>query len=132
MKGERFIAEVRNLAELYTNEEAKKATRATLETLKERLAGYEPSNLAARLPPEIAPYVEGEGGREAFSVEEFYDRVAQKEGVGRDEVVGHARAVATVVQTAVTGGELDDVRSQLGDEYGELFGQLGASDFNQV
>jgi uncharacterized protein (DUF2267 family) len=35
--------------------------------------------------------------------------------------------VATVVQTAVTGGELDDVRSQLGDAYKELFGQSGAS-----
>jgi uncharacterized protein (DUF2267 family) len=127
MRGEQFIAEVKNLAELDTNEKASKATRATLETLKERLVGNEPSNLAAQLPPEVAPYVEGEGGREAFPVEEFYDRVAQKEGVGRDEVVGHARAVATVLQTTVTGGELDDVRSQLGDEYGELFGQSGAS-----
>jgi uncharacterized protein (DUF2267 family) len=61
MKGEQFIAEVRNLAELDTNEDAQKATRATLETLKERLAGNEPSNLAAQLPPEIAPYVEGDG-----------------------------------------------------------------------
>jgi uncharacterized protein (DUF2267 family) len=60
-------------------------------------------------------------------VEEFYERVAQKEGVAKDEAVGHARAVATVVQTAVTGGELDDVRSQLGDAYKELFGQAGAS-----
>jgi uncharacterized protein (DUF2267 family) len=127
MKGEQFIAEVRNLAEVGSNEEAQKATRATLETLKERLAGNEPSNLAAQLPPEIAPYVEGEGGREAFSVEEFYGRVAQKEGVGNDEAVKHARAVATVLQTAVTGGELEDVRSQLGDEYKELFGQSQAS-----
>ncbi|MDQ5818572.1 MAG: DUF2267 domain-containing protein [Actinomycetota bacterium] len=127
MKGEQFIAEVKNLAELDTNEDAQKATRATLETLKERLAGNEPSNLAAQLPPEIAPYVEGDGGREAFSLEEFYDRVAQKQGVDHDEAVRHARAVATVVQTSVTGGELDDVRSQLGDDYEELFGQPGAS-----
>ncbi len=62
MKGEQFIAEVRNLAELDTNEDAQKAIRSTLETLKERLAGNEPSNLAAQLPPEIAAYVEGEGG----------------------------------------------------------------------
>jgi uncharacterized protein (DUF2267 family) len=127
MKGEQFIAEVRNLAELGSNEDAQKAIRATLETLKERLAGNEPSNLAAQLPPEIAPYVEGEGGREAFSVQEFYGRVAQKEGVDNDEAVKHARAVATVVQTAVTGGELEDVRSQLSDDYKELFGQPQAS-----
>jgi uncharacterized protein (DUF2267 family) len=127
MKGEQFIAEVRDVAELDTNEDAQKAIRATLETLKERLAGNEPANLAAQLPPEIAPYAAGEGGREAFPVEEFYDRVAQKEGLDHDEAVRHARAVATVVQTAVTGGELDDVRSQLGKDYEELFGQPGAS-----
>jgi uncharacterized protein (DUF2267 family) len=124
---EQFIAEVKNLAELDAEEDARKAIGATLETLRERLAGEEPSNLAAQLPPEIAPYVEGEGGGESFSVEEFYERVAQKEGVGKEEAVRHTRAVATVVQTAVTGGELDDVRSQLGDGYKELFGQSGAS-----
>ena len=127
MKGEQFIAEVKNLAELSDDEDAEKVTRATLETLKERLAGNEPSNLAAQLPPEIAPYVEGEGGREAFPVKVFYARVAQKEGVSNDEAVKHARAVATVLQTAVTGGELDDVRSQLGNDYEELFGQPGSS-----
>ncbi len=127
MKGEQFIAEVRNLAELDTNEDAEKAIRATFETLRERLAGNEPSNLAAQLPPEIAPYVEGDGGRESFSVQEFYSRVAHKEGVEQAEAAKHARAVATVLQTAVTGGEFDDVRSQLGNEYKELFGQPGAS-----
>jgi uncharacterized protein (DUF2267 family) len=128
MKGEQFIAEVRNLAELDTNEDAQKAIRCTLETLKERLAGNEPSNLAAQLPPEIAPYVEGDGGREAFSVQEFYERVAQKEGTtNSEEAVKHARAVATVLQTAVSGGELEDVRSQLGNDYEELFGQQGSS-----
>ncbi len=73
-KGDQFIAEVRNLAELDNNEEVEKAIRATLETLKERLAGDEPSNLAAQLPPEVAPFVEGDGGRQSFSVGEFYDR----------------------------------------------------------
>ena len=127
MNSEQFIAEVKNLAELGSDEDAQKATRATLETLRERLAGEEPSDLAAQLPPEIAPYVEGDGGGESFPLDEFYDRVAQKEGVDHDEAVKHARAVATVVQTAVTGGEVDDVRSQLGNEYQELFGQPGAS-----
>ena len=95
MNDEQFIAEVKNLAELNADEVARKAIGATLETLKERLAGEEPSDLAAQLPPEIAPYVEGVGGGESFSVEEFYERVAQKEGVGKEEAVGHARAVGT-------------------------------------
>jgi uncharacterized protein (DUF2267 family) len=61
MKDEQFIAEVKNLAEIDSDEDVRKAIGATLETLRERLAGEEPSNLAAQLPPEIAPYVEGEG-----------------------------------------------------------------------
>lgn len=127
MKGEQFIAEVKNFAELDTNEDAEKAIRATLETLKERLAGNEPSNLAAQLPPEIADFVEGDGGREAFFVQEFYERVAQKEGTDSEEAVKHARAVGTVLQMAVSGGELEDVRSQLGNDYEELFGQSSSS-----
>jgi uncharacterized protein (DUF2267 family) len=126
VKGEQFIAEVKNLAELDNDEDAQKAIGATLETLRERLAGEEPSDLAAQLPPEIAPYVEGAGGRESFSVEEFYERVARKEGASNDEAIRHARAVATVLQTAVMGGELEDIRSQLGNGYEELFGQTGS------
>jgi uncharacterized protein (DUF2267 family) len=127
MKGEQFIAEVKNLAELDSNEDAQKTIRATLEILRERLAGNEPADLAAQLPPEIAPFVEGAGGQEAFSVQEFYERVAHKEGTKSEEAVKHARAVATVLQTAVTGGALEDVRSQLGNDYEELFGQTGSS-----
>jgi cation transport regulator len=127
VKGEQFIAEVKNLAELDSDEDAQKTVRATLETLRERLAGNEPADLAAQLPPEIAPFVEGAGEREAFSVQEFYERVAHKEGTKSEEAVKHARAVATVVQTAVTGGALEDVRSQLGNDYEELFGQTGSS-----
>jgi uncharacterized protein (DUF2267 family) len=127
VNNEQFIAEVKYLAELDSDEDVRKAIDATLETLRERLGGEESSDLAAQLPPEIALYVEGDGGRESFPVEQFYERVAQKEGVSNDEATRHARAVATVVQTAVTSGELEDVRSQLGDAYRELFGQPGAS-----
>jgi uncharacterized protein (DUF2267 family) len=127
VNSEQFIAEVKNLAELGSDEDAQKATRATLETLRERLAGEELLDLAAQLPPEIAPYVEGAGGRESFSVEEFYERVARKEGISNDEAIRHARTVATVLQTAVTGGELEDIRSQLGNGYEEIFGQTGSS-----
>jgi uncharacterized protein (DUF2267 family) len=103
VNSEQFIAEVKNLAELGSDEDAQKATRTTLETLRERLAGEELLDLAAQLPLEIAPYVEGAGGRESFSVEEFYERVARKEGISNDEAIRHARTVATVLQTAVTG-----------------------------
>lgn len=52
MRHDEFVAGVRTLAELNDNEQAEKAARATLETLRERLAGNEPSNLADQLKPE--------------------------------------------------------------------------------
>lgn len=125
MKQDEFVARVRELAELETNEEAERAVRATLETLRERLAGNEPNNLADQLPPEIAEPLRGEGGRDNFSLAEFYRRVSEKEGTEEPEAIRHARAVAAVLQAAVTTGEMDDVRDQLKPEYAELFGEPG-------
>ncbi len=122
MRHDEFVAEVRNLAELDDNQQAAKAARATLETLRERLAGNEPSDLAEQLPEELAGAVRGEGGRESFSLEEFYSRVAEKEDVGVTEAVRHARAVTAVLKANVTTGEIDDIREQLKPEYEELFG----------
>lgn len=122
MKQEQFLSQVRSLAELETLDEAERAVQATFETLRERLAANEPNNLAAQLPGELGEYLEGGGGEDAFSVGEFYDRVAEKEGVGVEEATTHARAVGAVLQEAVTEGELDDIRQQLKPEYDELFG----------
>ena len=121
MKDHEFVANVRELAEVSSNEEAEKAIRATLETLRERLAGQEPQNLASQLPGDLGEPLNGTGGQDNFSLGEFYERVGQKEGVSTDEAGRHARAVTAVIQTAVTTGELEDVRSQLKDDYDELF-----------
>ena len=122
MRHDEFVAEVRTLAELDDNQQAEKAIRATLETLRERLAGNEPSNLADQLPEELADAARGEGGQESFSLQDFYSRVAEKEGVDPTEAVHHARAVAAVLKAGVTTGEIDDIRNQLKPEYEELFG----------
>jgi uncharacterized protein (DUF2267 family) len=123
MRHDEFVARVRDLAELETNEEAERAIRATFETLRDRLAGNEPNNLADQLAEEIAAPLRGEGGRDSFSLTEFYRRVGEKEGVEEPEAIRHARAVATVLEEAVTTGEMDHIRDQLKPEYAELFGQ---------
>jgi uncharacterized protein (DUF2267 family) len=93
--------------------------------IRERLARNEPNNLTNQLPPEIADTLRGEGGRDNFSLEEFYQHVGEKEGVDQDVASRHARAVASVLQEAVTTGEMDDVRGQLKPEYAELSGRYG-------
>ena len=52
MKHDEFIGRVQHYARLASRGDAERATRATLETLGERLAGGEPKDLASQLPPE--------------------------------------------------------------------------------
>lgn len=125
MKRDEFVKRVVEIGELGGREEAEAAIRATLGTLKERLAGNEPNNLASQIPGDLAEPLQGEGGREDFTPAEFYRRVAEKEGVEEPRATRHARAVALVLQEAVTTGEMDDVRGQLKPEYEELFGRQG-------
>ncbi len=124
VKYDEFIKEVQTRGHMHSREEAEKATRATLETLAERLVGGEPQDLASQLPPELAEYMryEGEEESEPFSLDEFFERVNRRdEGVDLPRAVYHARVVMEVLQDAVTKGEIDHVRSQLPAEYEPLF-----------
>ncbi len=124
MKYDEFINEVQARGHMESCEEAERATRATLETLAERLAGGEPHDLASQLPPELAEHLryEGEETGNPFSLEEFFERVNDKEGGGvLPRAVYHARVVTEVLGEAVTKGEMEHIRSQLPAEYAPLF-----------
>lgn len=123
MKYDEFVKHVHNRARISSREEAIGAVRATLETLAERLAGGEASDLAAQLPQEIAVYLQHDkaGSGERFSLDEFFDRVSAREGVDLPVAVYHARVVIEVLGEAVTTGEMNDIRSQLPSEFDRLF-----------
>ena len=123
MKYDEFIKEVQERGHMDSRERAAEAAQATLGTLAERLAGGEPHDLASQLPPELAEHVryDEEQKSDPFSLEEFFRRVAEKEGTDEPDAVYHARVVIEVLQEAVTKGEIDDVRSQLPTEYAPLF-----------
>jgi uncharacterized protein (DUF2267 family) len=123
MKRDEFFKHVQSVAGLDSREEAERATSATLETLAERIVGDEAKDLASQLPAEIGQYLlgrEGENGQ-YFSLEEFYQRIADKEGVDPSVAVTHARAVFAVLNSAVSPGEFADVRVNLSRDYEELF-----------
>ena len=115
---------VRNRARLPDLESAMRATRATLETLSERLGNEEARHLGAQLPEEIGRFLtepNGEPAGERFDADEFLARVAKREEVDLPESVHHARAVLEIVGSAVSEGEMDDVRDRLPDDYHQLF-----------
>lgn len=122
MQFHEFVGRVQHRARLASEGEALRATRATLEVLGQRLAGGEPSNLAAQLPEEIGRFLHGDGGAgERFDLDESFRRVGEREGVDLPVAAFHARAVIEVLQEAVSGGEIEDVRAQLPADYDPLF-----------
>ena len=105
-----------------TQRAAERAIAATLETLSERVTGGEAADLAAQLPEELqAPLRRAPEAAEGLSLEEFYQRVAEREGVDIETARNDASAVMTVLGLAVTPGELDDVMAQLPSEFNVLF-----------
>ena len=123
MKYDEFIAQVQRRADLNSRDEAHMAVRATFETLAERLAGGEAKDLASQLPSEIAIYLEQplSGAGESYSLDEFFQRVSDREGIALPDATFHARVVIALLSEVVTIGEIENVRAQLPAEFRQLF-----------
>lgn len=123
MKYDEFIAQVQRRADLSSRDQADRAVRATLETLAERLAGGEAKDLASQLPQEIAIYLEQPlaGAGQNYTLDEFFQRVSDREGVALPDASFHARVVIGLISEVVTMGEIENIRAQLPAEFRELF-----------
>lgn len=122
MKYDEFMKHVQTGARLDSLGDAVKATRATLETLAERIPEHEVKNLAAQLTSEIAYYLKQSAASFArFGLNEFFKRVSEREQVQLQDATFHARVVISVLQSAVTKGEIDGIRAQLPREFAPLF-----------
>ena len=134
MKYDEFIGQVRHRAGLGSHAEAERATRATLETLAERLAGGEAHDLAAQLPPELARYLElpdaGIGAK--LTLGEFFELVSEREGVDLPDATFHARVVLGGLTEAVSIGEIEDVRVQLPAHFAQLFKVENEGDLPEI
>jgi len=100
-----------------------RATRATLETLAERLGPDEARHLAAPLPHEIQLFLSDAAMPmpERFSPGEFLLRVCAREGIALPESTQHARVVIDVLTEAVSPGETTNVLARLPEDYKQLF-----------
>jgi uncharacterized protein (DUF2267 family) len=123
MQFHEFLGRVQDRARLSSLGDADTATRATLTTLRERLAGGEPKDIASQLTESIAKYLEAPGREQPdrFSLDEFYRRVRQRAGVDHETAVFQTHAVMSVLDDAVTSGELGDIRDQLPTDFDEIF-----------
>ncbi len=122
MDTDRFIGLVQNRAHLASTGEALRAIEATLQQLGRRLAGNEAEDLASQLPPELGHFLREEAGEgERFDAQEYIARVSLLEGVDPPDAAFHVRAVLSVLQEAVSPGEIEDVKAQLPTDWDRLF-----------
>jgi uncharacterized protein (DUF2267 family) len=122
MRYDQFVSRVQHRGGFRSQADTVAAIRATLETLAERLKGGEAEHLAAQLPQELAFYLRPSlVGTGDFALDEFFSRIGQREGVDAAAAAEHARVIAGVLGEAVSAGEISDVRTQLGSEFGTLF-----------
>lgn len=125
MQYDEFLGQVQQRARLGSLGDAERATRATLESLAERLANGEAEHLAAQLPDGIAHYLRQartpSSESERLSVDDFLQRVHEREGVELPDAVYHTRAVLEVLREAISSGQMAHIRAQLPAEFDRLF-----------
>jgi uncharacterized protein (DUF2267 family) len=120
-----FLSTVEQVGGL-SREQAERAIEATLRTLAERITGGEAEDVAAFLPKEVRTYLfPTREEAERFGLDDFYRRVAEREGVDRRTAAAHARAVFVALGVAVAPGELRDMAAQLPKEYEPLLQAAG-------
>ncbi|MET7640757.1 DUF2267 domain-containing protein [Streptomyces sp. NPDC005438] len=130
MRYEEFLARVRERGEYGSPDEAREVTRAVLEVLAQRITPDEVADLASQMPGDLGPMLTDSGvpRAEGFGIEEFHQRVAERTGARPRTAVWDASAVLTTVADAVSGGEVDQVLSQLPSSYAPLFGRPDLAD----
>jgi uncharacterized protein (DUF2267 family) len=127
---EEFITRVADRAGL-DEDRARRASKAVLETLGERIAGGEVEDLRRELPSELGPPLQRgnertAGKAEKMSLEEFVERVAEREGVRPSEAQEHGRAVFKTLRETVSEKEFGDMAAQLPDGYAPLLPSIAA------
>lgn len=129
MRADEFLARVRERGDYQNQDEARQITEAVLSVLASRITGGEAEDLASQLPePLDRPLWEADEGAEAFGVHEFLDRVAKLTGARPRTAEWDASAVLCTVAEAVSGGEFNQLITQLPSGYAPLFGEPELAD----
>jgi uncharacterized protein (DUF2267 family) len=128
MRYDQFLAQVRERGEYADRDEAESTSQVVLSVLAGRLIPDEADDLAAQLPDEAAGMLtDFDGETETFGVHEFLRRVAEATGATERTAQWDASAVLSTVADGISGGELNDVLSQLPSGYAVLFGKSAIS-----
>lgn len=124
MKYEEFIGEAQHRLDHPSQAKAVRTSRAVLTTLGERLYPGEASDLAGSLPLELDYYVEHAESGQRFDRNEFISRVAEREESEEVDAFRHIQLVFEIVAKAVPAGEVQDIRTELPEEFEDFFDEV--------
>ncbi|QBI52837.1 DUF2267 domain-containing protein [Streptomonospora litoralis] len=124
MQHDAFIGQVQDRARLDSRGAAESFTRATLETIAERINPDLADDLAAQLPQEIGENVRRVTDQwdptERFGQDEFVQRVASRAHSDQPQAAYAARVVFELLDEATTGNVMGKVRQGLPDDLREF------------
>ncbi len=127
MQYEAFIELVQDRGGLRERALAEDVTRATLETLGERLSAPEAVGIAAQLPEDLGGCLKRHASPTTapsdFGVEDFYRKVAEHHGSGLSpqDAREPVRAVLITLREAISEGGYATLLASLPQGYGDLF-----------
>jgi uncharacterized protein (DUF2267 family) len=102
------------------HDDAERAVHATLQTLGERIDREEARQLAAELPPGIAPWIATTTPAEGFDADAFAERVARRADLDDHAARRAVSAVLDAVARTVSRQEWDDMVAELPAGYAPL------------
>ena len=124
MKYRDFLAKVQERGEYAHRSEAERAVESVLQLIGERLPGAECRHLASQLPAELKPLLlRAQVPAQTMGAEQFVDRLSALTGASRESAKWDASAVLTTLAEAITGGQLNQVLSELPSGYAVYFGK---------
>ena len=122
MTKDELIARIRERGEYSSTTEAVQACEAVLGILGSQLMPTQAEYLAAQLPGDLGEAVLDGGPAQAFGRTEFLRRIAEALGATTDTAQWDASAALCTVGEGVSGGQLNQLISQLPTGYAPLFG----------
>jgi uncharacterized protein (DUF2267 family) len=121
MRFELFIEEVQTRTGLTERSEAMAVIEATVGVLGQLLAENERRQLSAHLPDELAYALQEDEAGQDFELDEFYERVSEREGVEEGFGLEHAQTVCKVFNQMLDNEDRVFIRQRLPESVASLF-----------
>jgi uncharacterized protein (DUF2267 family) len=106
-------------------EEAADLTRATLQTMGDRLSSTETKRLALQLPEALRESLTPQDRVEKLGLDELLRRVSQRTGLNAKETEAGVRAVLTILAEAVDTATYEHIMAQLPGDIRTMAGVTG-------